>query len=141
MESLVHTMLNNALLATGLAIVLASLSRVCRRPAVIHCLRLLAMIKLVTPPLVPVSVPVAGGILPVESQASPASSGPDALTACGEPIAADTIAAEPITTAFDFDTEPTAADRAAADRDRSTDTARIVDPSPPAPNTALVPPF
>jgi len=59
MESLVHAMLSNALAATALALVVAGLGRTCRRPALIHGLWLVVMIKLVTPPVVPVSLPVA----------------------------------------------------------------------------------
>jgi beta-lactamase regulating signal transducer with metallopeptidase domain len=39
----------------------------CRRPAVIHSLWLLVMLKLVTPPLVPVWFPAANAVAPVES--------------------------------------------------------------------------
>ncbi len=58
MESLVHAMLSNALTAAVLAVVVATVSRACRKPALIHCLWLIVMIKLVTPPVVAVSLPV-----------------------------------------------------------------------------------
>jgi beta-lactamase regulating signal transducer with metallopeptidase domain len=58
MEPLVHAMLSNALAATVLAVVVAILGRTCRRPAIIHGLWLVVMLKLVTPPVVPVSIPV-----------------------------------------------------------------------------------
>lgn len=56
MESLVHTMLMNAVAAAILAVAVAALSRFCRRPALLHCLWLLVLIKLVTPPFVPLSL-------------------------------------------------------------------------------------
>ena len=64
MESLVHAMLSNALAATVLAVLVAGLGRSCRRPALIHGLWLVVMLKLVTPPFVPVSLPVIGDIVP-----------------------------------------------------------------------------
>jgi len=50
--------LNNALSATFLAVVVACLGRVVtRRPAVLHCLWFLVLLKLVTPPLYQVAIP------------------------------------------------------------------------------------
>ena len=57
METLLHLGLVNAALATALAVVAATAGRVCRRPAVRHSLWLLVLLKLVTPPLVPVQIP------------------------------------------------------------------------------------
>ena len=59
MESLVHILLSNAVVATLMAAMVAAVSRICRRPALTHSLWLVVMLKLVTPPLVPVSLPVA----------------------------------------------------------------------------------
>ena len=59
MESLVHILLSNALAATLMAAVIAVVGRTCRRPALTHSLWLVVMLKLVTPPLVPVSLPFA----------------------------------------------------------------------------------
>jgi beta-lactamase regulating signal transducer with metallopeptidase domain len=64
MESLVHAMLSNALAATVLALSVAILGRACRRPALIHGLWLVVMLKLVTPPVVPVSLPIGLESLP-----------------------------------------------------------------------------
>ena len=58
MESVVHGMLSNAMAVTVLAVLVAALGRAWRRPALIHSLCLLAILKLVTPPLVPVAMPV-----------------------------------------------------------------------------------
>src|SRR5229473_3153591 len=77
MESLVHAMLGNALAATALAVVVACLARTCRRPALIHGLWLVVMIKLVTPPVVPVSLPVAVGVVPVGMRAAKVGSDQD----------------------------------------------------------------
>ena len=63
MEPLVHAMLSNALAVTVLAVFVAILGRLWRRPAVIHGLWLVVMLKLVTPPVVPVSVPVAANLV------------------------------------------------------------------------------
>ena len=50
--------LNNALSATFLALVVACLGRaLARRPAVLHCLWFLVLLKLVTPPFFEVSIP------------------------------------------------------------------------------------
>src|SRR5262245_11607924 len=58
MEALVHDMLGNAVAVTILAAVVAFLRRAGRHPALIHGLCLVALLKLVTPPVVPVSMPV-----------------------------------------------------------------------------------
>jgi bla regulator protein blaR1 len=56
MQSLLCLALSNAILATMLAALVAVLSRFCRRPAVRHALWLLVLLKLITPPLVPIAV-------------------------------------------------------------------------------------
>ncbi len=58
METLYRAGLSNAVSATVLALVVACLGRLlARRPAVLHCLWLIVLVKLVTPPLYEVSVP------------------------------------------------------------------------------------
>ena len=64
MESLVHAMLSNAVAAAVLAVLVAIIGRVCRRPALIHGLWLIVMLKLVTPPVVPVSLPAGLNFAP-----------------------------------------------------------------------------
>jgi bla regulator protein BlaR1 len=59
MESLMHTLFSNALAATVLAVVATCLARTCRRPALTHSLWLLVMVKLITPPFVPIGLPDA----------------------------------------------------------------------------------
>ncbi len=61
METLWHAGLSNAVSATFLALLVACLARpLARRPAVIHCLWLLVLVKLVTPPLYTVPIPLLG---------------------------------------------------------------------------------
>src|SRR5262245_38164280 len=57
MHPLLEMVLSNALVATLLAVVAAVVSQVVRRPALTHALWLLVLLKLVTPPLVPVQLP------------------------------------------------------------------------------------
>lgn len=56
METLLQIVLSNAIVASVLALIAVSVSRLTRRPALAHALWLLVLIKLFTPPLV--SVPV-----------------------------------------------------------------------------------
>ena len=58
METLLHAGLSNAVSATFLALLVACLGRVlARRPAILHCLWLLVLLKLVTPPLYQIPIP------------------------------------------------------------------------------------
>ncbi len=58
MNTLVQAGLNNALSASFLTLLVACLGRLLtRRPAVLHCLWFLVLLKLVTPPLYEVSIP------------------------------------------------------------------------------------
>jgi bla regulator protein blaR1 len=77
MESLIHILLSNALVATVMAAIAAALGRICRRPALTHCLWLVVMLKLVTPPLVPVSLPVANVRSPIGPSPAISSIDPD----------------------------------------------------------------
>src|SRR5438132_2995126 len=56
MSPLLHVGLANAAGAALLALVAVVVSRYCRRPALAHSLWLLALLKLVTPPLFPVNL-------------------------------------------------------------------------------------
>jgi bla regulator protein blaR1 len=64
MESLVHAVLSNAVAATILVVLVAVIGRSCRRPALVHALCLVVLLKLVTPPLVHVSLPVGLDLAP-----------------------------------------------------------------------------
>jgi beta-lactamase regulating signal transducer with metallopeptidase domain len=54
-DTLLRVGLSNAAVATALAVLVLAFGRLCRRPAVLHGLWLLVLLKLVTPPLVTVS--------------------------------------------------------------------------------------
>ncbi len=56
MPSLLYLALSNAVLASLLAALVAVVTRFCRRPSVRHALWLLVLLKLITPPLVPLPV-------------------------------------------------------------------------------------
>ncbi len=56
MESLLEVGLSNAFMAAALAMLAALVGLMCRRPALVHALWLLVLLKLVTPPLVSFSV-------------------------------------------------------------------------------------
>jgi beta-lactamase regulating signal transducer with metallopeptidase domain len=71
MDSLVFTLLNNALAVTVMAVVVVSLAWIFRRPAVTHCLWLIVLLKLISPPLMPISLPVGSFIPPIESSRAP----------------------------------------------------------------------
>jgi beta-lactamase regulating signal transducer with metallopeptidase domain len=70
MDSLLQIGLSNAVVATLLALLALVVGAVCRRPAVVHGLWLLVLLKLVTPPLVRVPVP-----WPVPADLPPATPG------------------------------------------------------------------
>jgi bla regulator protein BlaR1 len=56
MNILLHMALANVLCATGLALLALTVGACCRRPALVHGLWLLVLIKLVTPPLFPITL-------------------------------------------------------------------------------------
>ena len=96
MQALLCLALSNAALATLLAVLAAVVARICRRPVVRHALWMLVLLKLITPPLLPLSLawhrseeneppqtelPQAVVIIPSESNSSdpiPLESGRDA---------------------------------------------------------------
>jgi beta-lactamase regulating signal transducer with metallopeptidase domain len=93
-EALLSIALVNAVTATLLAAVVAAMARVCRRPAVLHALWLLVLLKLVTPPLVPVTVnwPRMADVEVVASRTE-SSAEIAVLSSSAEP--AETVADEP----------------------------------------------
>ncbi len=101
MESLVHGMLSNAAAVAVLAVLVAIAGRVCRRPALIHSVCLLAMLKLVTPPVVPLPVPVPAAV----PWSAPAPAPAPAPVLADEPAldVADVEPAEEPPIAEDFD--------------------------------------
>src|SRR5438105_2488858 len=71
MPSLLEIGLANAACAAALAGLALAAGRVCRRPAVLHGLWLLVLLKLVTPPLFPLPVRVLPPPAPVAVAAAP----------------------------------------------------------------------
>src|SRR4051812_38404526 len=61
MDTLLHAGLSNALMAAVLALPAAAVARLGRRPALAHALWLLVLLKLLTPPLIPIPVFWPGG--------------------------------------------------------------------------------
>ncbi len=72
MESLVHGMLSNAAAVALLAVPIVIVARLARRPALVHGVCLLALLKLVTPPVLPVPIAVLEPVPP-----APETVGPD----------------------------------------------------------------
>jgi beta-lactamase regulating signal transducer with metallopeptidase domain len=60
MDALLDMGLRNAVMATVLAVLAASIGAICRRPAVIHGLWLLVLLKLLTPPVLSFPLPWRG---------------------------------------------------------------------------------
>ena len=58
MNALLEIVLSNVVAASTLALCVAAFSRVCRRPAVIHSLWVLVLLKFVTPPIIALPIPV-----------------------------------------------------------------------------------
>jgi beta-lactamase regulating signal transducer with metallopeptidase domain len=105
MKSLLEIGLGNALLASGLAVLAAAAAQLCRRPALTHGLWLLVLLKLVTPPLVPLSIswplfpePEASEAQPPAARAEPgpvqAAEVPVPLPAAESPLPAEPPAVE-----------------------------------------------
>jgi beta-lactamase regulating signal transducer with metallopeptidase domain len=61
MDTLLHAGLSNVLMAAVLALPAAAVARLGRRPALAHALWLLVLLKLLTPPLIPVPILGPGG--------------------------------------------------------------------------------
>jgi beta-lactamase regulating signal transducer with metallopeptidase domain len=70
MDTLLHAGLSNVLMAAALALPAAAVTRLGRRPALAHALWLLVLLKLLTPPLIPVPILWPGGETAAEEQAA-----------------------------------------------------------------------
>ncbi|MCH8828790.1 MAG: hypothetical protein IID45_04355, partial [Planctomycetes bacterium] len=68
MNAILEMALSNALVASLMAVVVFGISRLFRRPALIHSLWLLVLIKLVTPPIVPIPIEVSWLERPAQDQ-------------------------------------------------------------------------
>jgi beta-lactamase regulating signal transducer with metallopeptidase domain len=101
-EMLLRIGLTNAVLATFLALAVAGVARWCRRPALVHVLWLLVLLKLVTPPLVivPIAWPADAATRPAAAEAptirtEAPEARPDALLSI-EPVDLDTALLPPL---------------------------------------------
>lgn len=80
MNSLFEIAISNVLVAGMLAAVVFLISRVWRKPALIHCLWVIVLLKLVTPPMIP--IPIGVSWLPMTPDShSPQPDPPGLMTA------------------------------------------------------------
>src|SRR5437868_4222615 len=77
--------LANAVCAAVLAVLAVAAERLVRRPALTHCLWLLVLVKLVTPPLFPLSLPWLPAEAAAESAPAPEAAAPVVVTGFVEP--------------------------------------------------------
>ena len=75
MATLLEMVLSNILVASVLALGVAGLARILKRPALVHCLWVLVFLKLVTPPVVSVPVFPAGAFL-LQAESAPVAVSP-----------------------------------------------------------------
>jgi beta-lactamase regulating signal transducer with metallopeptidase domain len=96
-DALLDLGLRNALGATVLAVLVAGLGRVCRRPALRHSLWLLVLLRLLVPPVLPLRLLPAPAQSPPHADASVVPEGPAAVAAedAAEPVPAEAPVAEP----------------------------------------------
>jgi len=59
MNAIIEMALSNVLVASALALIVFAISRICHKPAMIHSLWLLVLLKLVTPPIMPIPIQVS----------------------------------------------------------------------------------
>src|SRR5215510_5872185 len=88
MTTFLHVALANLAVASILAVLAIVVGRFCRRPALVHSLWLLVLLKLVTPPLVQLPVPWLPAEEPPAVTARPPAAltlPPDTLVAVAEP--------------------------------------------------------
>ena len=71
MSTLLATGLTNVVMATALALCAVVVGRLWKKPALNHALWLLVLLKLVTPPLVPVTVVLPAAAAAPEERAAP----------------------------------------------------------------------
>lgn len=67
MNAFLEMALSNAVMASLMALAVFGLSRFCRRPALIHSLWILVLVKLITPPLLPIPITVSWLDRPAET--------------------------------------------------------------------------
>lgn len=107
MNALLSLALGNAVAAAFLALIVFGISRVCRRPALIHALWMLVLIKLITPPVLTIPVDIPGLSRPVAADSpqvvlTPQSSAPTADNAASSAVRrSDFTATRPAESASD----------------------------------------
>jgi len=126
MDSLLHIGITNAILATALALFVGVLTCWCKRPAVVHALWLLVLLKLLVPPLF--SISISDSLLafarPSDTAATttqaalateldPAETGPDVALAAEDTVEGATQALHAGLTTFDPPASPLTGDEAA----------------------------
>jgi beta-lactamase regulating signal transducer with metallopeptidase domain len=107
MQALVETGLSNALVASVLALLAFAVSR-WRRPALAHGLWLLVLVKLVTPPLVPIYLPPFYSVKSSETAPASAETGQTHVTLA--PVSLEELAAALEMLEVNQTAEPTQAD-------------------------------
>jgi beta-lactamase regulating signal transducer with metallopeptidase domain len=90
MQIIYQTLLANAISATVLAIVIAAITKIVRHPPLAHFLWLVVLLKLITPPLWSVEVPISHGTLAGAQPVTP--NRPSAATRAGSTVAGSTVA-------------------------------------------------
>jgi beta-lactamase regulating signal transducer with metallopeptidase domain len=95
-DTLLHAALANALTATLLAVPVAAVARLGRRPALAHALWLLVLLKLVTPPLFPVRLPWADPLADAPREQPPLALAPGAAEPAGGALVPEPTGAMPL---------------------------------------------
>src|SRR5438093_5531157 len=105
METLIHAGLLNALFAALLAVIVAGLAILCRRrPAVVHALWVLVLVKFLVPSVFPVSIPwwrpspaqLAPEPVAVQENSAPERVGADQLPDPTEDFSPELVIHEPL---------------------------------------------
>jgi beta-lactamase regulating signal transducer with metallopeptidase domain len=126
LHALLTAAASNALTATALAVPAALASRRCR-PAVAHGLWLLVLLKLVTPPLLPLAVPWPSAAGPPREERSPIAAAPAPPAAVEAPVAP-------------AEGRPATVGPVVISESPSAPAAPAVAPTPPAPSAPEAPP-
>src|SRR5437879_12119193 len=72
MDTLLQMGVSNAFMATILALLAAGIGRLCRRPALLHCLWLIVLLKLITPSVIVFPIPWPdGSTMPLKAVSTP----------------------------------------------------------------------
>ncbi len=133
MDSLLEIALSNAILATALAVVVFSISRFLRQPALCHALWVLVLVKLVTPPIVSVPVPTGWGLVratrEIEVAPEPKAIEPAPVEAYADEPDAFAPAEDSLGVGFQPETRNPAASMSAAASTSQTEVSSVVETS------------